>query len=178
MLNAMKHRSKIVCLNQINTLNPGRYLAMILLLVITGSAQAQPGDLDEYWEAVTRTVTEGDYEGYAALYHEDAVLVSTFSNSSVAIAKALAGWKQGFMDTKEGKMTAGVTFRFSQRYSDETTAHDTGIFRYASTPAGGEENAQYIHFEGLLVKKDGGWLMVMEYQKSPATVEEWEALGE
>ena len=31
-----------------------------------------------------------------------------------------------------------------------------------------------VHFEGLLVRKDG-WLMVMEYQKSSATFEEWEA---
>ncbi len=152
-------------------------LCVLIVFSVENTSFAQPADLDEYWEAVTRTVTEGDYEGYAALYHEDAVLVSNFSKTSVPIAKALAGWKQGFMDTKAGKMAAGVTFRFSQRYSDETTAHETGIFRYASTPAGGEENAQYIHFEGLLVKKDGGWVMLMEYQKSPATVEEWEALG-
>ena len=138
--------------------------------------QAQPADLDEYWEAVTRTVTEGDFEGYAALYHEDAVLVSNFSKSSIPISEALAGWKQGFMDTKAGNMSASVTFRFSQRYSDETTAHDTGIFRYASAPAGGEETAQYIHFEGLLVTKAGGWVMVMEYQKSLATQEEWQGL--
>ncbi len=34
---------------------------------------------------------------------------------------------------------------------------------------------QFIHFDALLVKKDG-WLMMMEYQKTPASKEEWDAL--
>ncbi len=33
----------------------------------------------------------------------------------------------------------------------------------------------YIHFEALLLKRDG-WKIMMEYQKSTATVEEWNAL--
>ena len=154
---------------------PRCLFVLIGLLVLPGIVEAQTHELDAYWAEVSRTVTEGDFEGYAALYHEDAVLVSNFSNSSTPIANALAGWKQGFLDTRAGKMTAGVTFRFSQRYSDGETAHETGIFRYAATPAGGEPNVQFIHFEALMVKKDG-WKMVMEYQKSPATAEEWESL--
>ena len=144
-------------------------------LLSTGVVEAQTQELDAYWAEVSRTVTEGDFEGYAAAYHEDAVLVSNFSHTSTPIANALAEWKQGFMDTKAGNMAAEVTFRFSQRYSDGATAHETGIFRYAATPAGGERTEQFIHFEGLLVNK-GGWKMVMEFQKSPATLDEWEDL--
>lgn len=149
------------------------FLAGVLCLGST--ATAQTAELDAYWTEVSRTVREGDLKGYAVLYHDDAVLVSNFSESSVPIASALEGWKQGFMDTKAGKMAADVTFRFSQRYSDGKTAHETGIFRYVATPKGGEMSEQFIHFEGLLVKKDA-WLMMMEFQKSPATKEEWDAL--
>ncbi|MFK7847084.1 MAG: hypothetical protein AB8G77_17410 [Rhodothermales bacterium] len=145
------------------------------ILCFTGVATAQTEGLDAYWLEVSRTVREGDFKGYAVLYHDDAVLVSNFSKSSVPIASALTNWKQGFMDTKAGKMAADVTFRFSQRYADDKTAHETGIFRYVSTPKGGEMSEQFIHFEGLLVKKDV-WLMMMEFQKSPATKEEWDAL--
>jgi hypothetical protein len=56
---------------------------------------------------------------------------------------------------------------------DETTAHETGIFLYSSTDGGGKQ--EYIHFEVLLVKRDG-WKTLMEYQKSKATREEWESL--
>ena len=150
-------------------------LFLLLLLCAAGTVSAQ--DLDAYWDEVSRTVAEGDFEGYAVLYDEDAVLVSDFSESSVPIATALKNWKSGFDDTKAGKMTASVVFRFSTEYVGEETAFSRGIFRYASAKEGEAENAQYINFEALLVKKDV-WLMVMESQLSIATEEAWNALAE
>ena len=149
---------------------------LLILMTPFQGAFAQIMDLDTYWDEVSRTVEEGDFEGYAALYHEDAVLVSSGGQTSYSIANALAGWKQGFEDTKAGKMGAEVTFRFSDKFGDETTAHYTGIFRYVATPKDGEASEALVHFEALFVKKDG-WLMLMEYQKSPATKEEWDALN-
>lgn len=148
-----------------------------LLLLAPGAARAQTTELDAYWAEVSRTVAEGDFEGYAALYHRDAVLVSLASNTSYPIASALAGWKQGFDDTRDGSAKAGVSFRFTQRLHDETTAHETGIFRYSLEPTGEDPIDVMVHFEGLLVKKDGEWRMLMEYQKQPATAAEWEAAG-
>jgi len=149
-----------------------------LLLLAPAAARAQTTELDAYWAEISRTVADGDFEGYAALYHPDAVLVSLASNTSYPIANALAGWKQGFDDTRDGKAKAGVTFRFTQRLHDETTAHETGIFRYMLEPADGDPIDVRVHFEGLLVKKDGEWRMLMEYQKQPATEAEWEAAGQ
>lgn len=133
-------------------------------------------DLDAFWAELSRTVAEGDFEGYAATYHEDAILVSKLSGTSYPISQALDGWKQGFLDTKAGKMKASVEFRFTQRLSDETTAHETGIFHYAVVDGAGQSSGSFTHFEALLVNK-GGWKMMMEYQKSQATLEEWEAAG-
>lgn len=136
-------------------------------------------ELDRYWEALAKTVREGDFEGYGAAYHEDAVVVFATGKNKVSIplAKALAGWKQGFDDTKAGENKSGVEFRFSQRIGDATTAHETGIFKYYTSSTNGENNLEImVHFEMLLIKKDGKWLGVMEYQKNQASLEEWEAL--
>lgn len=73
-------------------------------------------------------------------------------------------------------MKASVEFKFSQRLGDETTAHETGIFLYTATGPDGKETRDYIHFEALLLKRDGRWKIVMEYQKSVATRAEFEAL--
>ena len=53
------------------------------------------------------------------------------------------------------------------------------MFHFMAGPVGdnadpAEMDEAYIHFEGLLLKSDG-WKMVMEYQKQPATLEEWNA---
>ncbi|MEX2351340.1 MAG: nuclear transport factor 2 family protein [Balneolaceae bacterium] len=137
---------------------------------------APQAGVDDYWVEVSRTVSEGDFEGYSALYHEDAVMVNGITGRSYPIADALDGWQQGFEDTKADRMSAGVEFRFSEQLRGETTAHDTGIFRYSSREEGGGVQTSYIHFQGLLVKKDGRWIMMMEYQISEATVEEWDGL--
>jgi ketosteroid isomerase-like protein len=132
-------------------------------------------ELDAFWAEISRTVAEGDFAGYAATYHSDAVLVSQSRGGvSIPIAKALDGWQQGFLDTQAGKTTANVIFRFTDRLHDETTAHETGIFHYTAKPADGEGADQYVHFEALLVRK-GDWKMIMEYQKEPATEAEWNA---
>ena len=134
-------------------------------------------ELDAYWAEVSRTVREGDFEGYKATCHEEGVLVSGVKATSHPLATALKRWKPEFDATKSGAMKAEVTFRFSQRLGDAETAHETGIFRYTSEKADGERSVKYVHFEGLLVKRGGKWMILMEYQKSKATGPEWAALG-
>ncbi len=153
-----------------------RLFILCLGLMSPATARAQViTQLDSYWAEVTRTVREGDFEGYGALYHPDAVLVNLGSRSSYPIEQALAGWEQGFVDTSEGRAEANVEFRFSQRLNDGATAHETGIFRYTLKQENGSETVGIVHFEGLLVRKDGRWVMLMEYQKQPATDAEWNA---
>lgn len=151
--------------------------SIIFTLVITGTGLVAQTEIDELlWKEVSRTVAEGDFEGYSATFHKDAVLVNGISKNSYPIANALNGWKQGFDDTKAGKMTASVDFRFSERLISETTAHETGIFKYSSQQEGGELQTVYVHFESLSIKASGEWKMVMEYQVKIATEEEWAGL--
>ena len=149
--------------------------AALLALPATTPAQVST-ELDAYWAEVSRTVEEGDFEGYAELYHPDAVLVMQ-GQGTVPIGEALAGWKKLFDDTREGRAVAGVEFRISERLNNATTAHETGMFRYTFEPEEGDDAVSLVRFEALLVKRDGRWLMVMEYQKDPASDAEWAAAG-
>lgn len=138
---------------------------------------ARLAELDAYWAEVSRCVREGDFEGYRATCHPEAVLVSGKSKTSYPLTKALARWKAEFDATKAGDTEADVKFRFSQRFGDAVTAHETGIFLYTASSLDGDSLAEHIHFQALLVKKEDGWKILMEYQKSPATEAEWTALA-
>ena len=100
----------------------------MLAILVAVSLPAADGDtarlkeLDAFWSKVSRTVREGDFEGYKDTCHADGVLVTGGKKSSQPLAKALARWRQEFLDTKAGKLKANVEFRFSQRLGDETTA--------------------------------------------------------
>jgi hypothetical protein len=148
---------------------------LVMQLRATADHATRLAELDSFWAEISRTVREGDFEAYTATCHGEGVLVSGIKNTSEPLSKALARWKQEFADTKSGKIKASVEFRFSKRIGDETTALETGIFLYSSTTADGQVKKEYIHFEELLVKRNG-WKGLMENQKSKATREEWEAL--
>ena len=132
-----------------------------------------------YWTEISRTVKEGDFEGYKATCHENSVLVTTSGDNkrSEPMTSALARWKQGFMNTKTGKQMDNVQFRFSHRIGDATTAHETGIFYFTSHDGAGKLISEsYTHLEALLVKSGDRWLCLMEFQKSKATKADWDAL--
>lgn len=156
-----------------------RFSLAILIMATSAAAAGQDArlaELDAYWAAVSRAVRTGDFQAYKATCHPEGILVSGNKKTSHPLAKALARWKQDFTDTKAGRVKASVTFRFSQRLGDETTAHETGIFLYTSQKPGEQPKKEYIHFEGLLTKTKDGWKILMEYQKSSATEAEWEGL--
>jgi hypothetical protein len=132
--------------------------------------------LDAYWAEVSRAVNTGDFAAYKATCHPEGVLVSGSKKSTWPLADALARWKKDFDDTRDRTRKSSVAFKFSQRLGDATTAHETGMFLYTATTADGKETRDYIHFEALLVKRDGRWRILMEYQKSRGTREEFEAL--
>jgi len=136
---------------------------------------------DTFWAEVSRSVKEGDFEGYAATCHPLGVLVSGIAKTSQPLTSALKRWKPEFEATKSGTPKASVEFRFSTRLGDATTAHETGIFRYSTVDADGKRTDEYIHFEVLLVREqdatgEASWQTMMEFQKSIATSKEWEAL--
>ncbi|MFC0017909.1 hypothetical protein [Roseibacillus persicicus] len=154
-------------------------LLTILLLAIPLFAEKEDPrftELDAFWAKVSLAVKEGDFESYSETCHPEAVLVSGTKETSYPLAQALVRWKEEFDNTRAGKVKASVEFRFGHRYGDESTAHESGMFLYTSQNPGEEAKHEFIHFEGLLIKKEGQWLMLMEYQKSRGTEAEWDAL--
>ena len=156
---------------------------IITLLVLSGCSKellldesSRVAELDGYWTEVSRCVNEGDFAGYKATCHEDGVLVSGSSNKAYPLSKALARWEQDFTNTRTGKVKGNVEFRFGKRLGDSTTAHETGMFCYTSIKPDGTVTKDYIHLEALLLKR-GSWKIMMEYQKSRGTEEQWNELN-
>lgn len=127
------------------------------------------------WEVISATVAAADIEGMAAIYHPDAVLVS--SKGTVAIADQLVKWGEGMGQQRLEGQSASVSFRFASRQDDAETAFERGIFRYAETSKEGVEQPVFVPFEALLVKKNGRWLFVMERQLEATDESAWNALG-
>lgn len=148
----------------------------VLFLALSLSLNAKVAELDAYWAEVSRAVKAGDFKAYKATCHPEAVLVSGSKKESYPLAKALVRWKKEFDDTKSGDRKSSAKFRFSSRYNDETTAHETGMLLYEFSTKDGKGGKEYVFLEALLVKREGKWLILMEYQKRLGTEEDWNKL--
>ena len=151
-----------------------RSILLAIFFVSNLSAQTSVADdIVAFWVEAERQVTEGDFEAYAASFHEEAILVNGMNSNSMPIQTALDGWKQGFEDTKNGNMNASVQFRFSDWAIGQYSGHLSGIFLYTWGMLHEPSQQVYIHFEALLTRSNGKWQMLMEYQKALATQEDW-----
>ena len=102
------------------------------------------------WTEVAAAVAANDCDAMAATYHPDAVLVST--TGTTAMQQQLVTWRAGMDTIRSENRRASVAFRFASRQDGETTAFESGMFRYAETDADGVEQPAFVPMEALLVK--------------------------
>ena len=152
-------------------------LLFVLLAFVPFSADAQVNpEIDELWARVAQSVATGDPDLYMSTYHPDAIFVSQRRGITRTIVEDVEANREVWAETADGRAVRSVEFRFTERLHNENSAHETGIFRYASTEADGVERAVLIHFQAALVRKDGEWLQLLELQTTDATEAEWEAV--
>lgn len=149
-------------------------LALLAFAPLPAKAQVAT-ELDALWARVAQSVVTGNPDLYLSTYHPDAIFVSARRGITRTVAEDVEANRAAWNDTREGRARRSVEFRFTERLHSQTSAHEVGIFRYASTEADGSTRVVLIHFEAALVKKDGAWLQLLELQTSDATVAEWEA---
>jgi hypothetical protein len=149
-------------------------LTLLALAPLPAHAQVTT-ELDVLWARVAQSVATGDPDLYLSAYHPDAIFVSARRGITRTVAEDVEANRAAWDDTRESRVRRSVEFRFTERLHSQTSAHEVGIFRYASTEADGSTRVVLIHFEAALVKKDGVWLQLLELQTSDATEAEWEA---
>jgi hypothetical protein len=130
--------------------------------------------IDALYTEITRTVEETDFTGMLAAYHADAIIVT--SSSVMPITSVMKRWKQQGEAAQKQGINATVSFKIKNRKFDDTSAFDQGIFFYQTVDANGKTQSYKVHFEGLLINKNGKWLWMMERQMEAATDAEWNAI--
>ncbi len=96
----MAYQNKYGIFNMFNVLTSrvkALLLTTILLLSTFGSAflstaataSTTEQELDKFWQALSQSVIDGEFEQYKAGYHEDAILVSGFSKNSYSIKTSI-----------------------------------------------------------------------------------------
>lgn len=164
-----------------------RRLQLLLVVLLTaagvGTAHAQAdavaAQIDEYWTEVARTVAEGDLEGYWANFHPDAVGVGRDTSGTLRtrlIAEQYERSIAGTAEVRAGRVWRRIEFRLASRLHDSATAHVVGLSHFRRTAEGDPPVDRYDGVDSYLVRRNGRWVMLLNFQAGPATKAEWDAL--
>ena len=126
------------------------------------------------WSVISQAVMNADIKSMASTYHPDAVVIS--NGDVTPIGDALESWAEGMKQAAADGSSARVSFRFASRQDNERSAFEIGIFKYTRVDSSGTETQMFMHFESVLVKKEGRWLFLLERQFDEANEAAWEAL--
>lgn len=139
------------------------------------AAAASAAEIDkQVWSVFIATVAADDIVGMADVYVPNAVLVDP--QKTTAIKDTLARWGRDMTAAKAKGTRATVEFRFSRRQDGETTAFESGIFKYTTIDKSGAQTSKFYPFEELLSKTNGRWRVLMERQFAEVTQAEWDKL--
>ena len=149
---------------------------LITICNVAYSEQTISQEIDQHtWSVISQAVANADIEAMASTYHPDAVVVSAEKTSP--IKSTLVNWGEGMKKAAKDGTKASVSFRFASRIDNDSSAFETGIFKYTSIDASGKETRMFMNFETLLVKKDNRWLYLMEHQLDESDETSWNNLA-
>lgn len=151
------------------------FVVLQTLTVQAKSVDSATKETDILYKTLIQSVVQFNFDLMASTYHQDAVLVTP--KKTTAISNALKRWRNEGLKLKDQGGSATLSFRFSSRVINNTTAFEKGIYRYSTISKEGIETVYYAHFEDLNVKKGNTWLTLMENQTQKATLKEWNKLS-
>ncbi len=107
-----------------------------------------------------------DYSLMAEIHARDLIRIPANQKRILDYETYINGYKKSFKDAKEKKETRSISLRFFERIVNDSVATDRGVYKFSlnkNTP--GERN-YYGQFHVLLVKREGNWKILMDYDSN------------
>ena len=151
-------------------------MRQLLLGLIAAFGLSNLATADEYtireinehvWVPFVQSYAEGDGDLHASLYSKDMVRVS---NGKITTGDAYIERMREYVNNLRERGGRAITFRFTERSSNEDAAYETGIFRLMRNNG----TAAYGQFEVIMRKEGGRWKLTFDHDQ-PSNREAWEA---
>lgn len=124
--------------------------------VTTRSVKPTEAQIDALFDRWNAAVETGDPEKVASLYAPDAVLLPTLSPEIRTDHDGLVDYFEHFLaKNPSGERTESVI-----EVLDQTTAIDTGLYRFTFTAADGSQTFADARYTFVYEKRNGKWLII------------------
>ncbi len=107
-----------------------------------------------------------DYSLMAEIHAKDLVRIPANQKVILDYESYINGYKKSFQEAKMKNETRSISLRFFERIVDDSVASDRGVYKFSLNKNTPEEINYYGQFQVLLVKREGKWKILMDYDSN------------
>ncbi len=128
----------------------------------------------QIWATFTRSYKELDAELHMNLYNPNIVRV-TPQKDSVLSGEEYIKMTGRMLEMRRSKSSIGsdIQFRFNQRYHNDNSAYEAGIYRMSGTGRDGQPFVFYNEFSVVLKKHEDRWTIMFDMDE-PSNESAWQ----
>ncbi|WP_299550261.1 nuclear transport factor 2 family protein [Seonamhaeicola sp.] len=136
----------------------------LLALALFSQSENDLQDINtQIWNNFTKAFETLDYELFSDLHCEDLVRVGGDNKTVRDKASYMAGYEKRW---KGKQIMQTIAFRFLERIAKGGKASERGIYKLTRNPNTGNEKNYYGKFHVILVKENGTWKILVDYDSS------------
>jgi hypothetical protein len=120
----------------------------------------------EIWLPFIKAFATGNADEYIGLHSKNLIRPMGDAKRIEPYDRWTGGTRGMFKSFAERGTKVAIEFRFLERFANEDTASERGIFEFSMTNAKGETQKSYGKFHVILKKEDGKWKILMDYDSS------------
>ena len=143
------------------------FLLIVMVMAVTFSASAQSECLkvinDQVWAPFTKAYETHDADLFGSIHHSEFIRASGGTKSLEFKESYIDGYVRRWANPR-GKQT--ISFRFLERFCNEETASERGIYKLTIGPGTENERSFYGKFHVILKKENGNWRLLVDYDSS------------
>ncbi|TYA57275.1 DUF4440 domain-containing protein [Formosa maritima] len=118
---------------------------------------------NQVWMPFTKAFETFDYSLFASIHSIELIRINADNKRIQDKISYITGYKERWK-TKE--MSQTISFRFFERFNNEHSASERGIYKLTIYPDTDKEQSYYGQFHVILKNENGNWKILVDYDSS------------
>ncbi len=144
-------------------------LLILFLVVFINQSNSQTknnfNEINKVWYEFYQAFDSLDYQVMAKIHSKKLIRISG-GKKIVDYETYINSYKTRFKNAKEDNTTNGISLRFFERINNDSIANERGIYKFIKNKDEHNEQIYYGQFHVILIKENGGWKILMDYDSN------------
>lgn len=146
-------------------------LLLLMLSIISATSIAQNKAIleqinQDVWVRFCHAFDSLDYTISEEIHTKDIMRISADQNMISDYKSYMENIQQSFNNSKERNESRNIELRFFERLADDSIASERGVYKFTLNKGTSKERDFYGQFHVLLVKREGIWKILMDYDSN------------